>query len=160
MAADDQNVDGAYNSTANQKADINDGYAVSVGYTTPAVLFGPIGVRLGYGHVDFQADAQSNEDIDSYDQYAAGVTWGTTSQGLYLAALYNVRSFDGNVATGGDYDVTGIGASVGYSFANGLTVRTGYNYKQLDTDVNGSSSIEAQVVPVYVNYQLSPAFNV
>lgn len=159
MASDAQNVDSAYYN-ADQQVDINDGYAVSVGYTSAPVVFGPIAVRLGYGHVDFQDDAQATADTkkyDNYDQYAAALSWGSLSEGLYVAALYNVRSFEANTGAR-DYDVTGIEGVVGYGFANGVAIRAGYNYKNFDEDVSGE--FESMTVPVYVNYQVSPAFNV
>lgn len=73
MASDDQHVDSAYSEA--QTVSINDGYAVSVGYTSAPVVFGPIAVRLGYGHVDFQDDGNNTRStLDNYDQYAAALS--------------------------------------------------------------------------------------
>lgn len=68
-----------------------------------------------------------------------------------------MRSFEAFTGDS-DYDVEGVEGVVGYGFANGVAIRTGYNYKVVDVDGEGKS--ESHTVPVYVNYQVSPAFNV
>ena len=53
-AKDGQAVDGAW--YAGESLDIKNSFAVSVGYTSPDVLFWPIGVKVGYGYAKFQDD--------------------------------------------------------------------------------------------------------
>ena len=163
-------VDGAYRLNG-EDADVDYGVSLAMGYTSPDVVFGPIQVRAGYEKVNF-ADSTKNSFADpsgsavshyydSYDQYAIGLSWGSLNLGPYVGAVYHEREFDVNgIAAGTDgykTSVTGYEFVVGYSFANGISARTGYlvqEYKQDD------AKAEAKTVPVYVNWQLNPQVNV
>ena len=157
-------VDGAYK-LQDEDADVDYGVALAVGYTSPDVVFGPIAVRAGYEKVEF-ADSTINNIgtthiYDSYDQYAIGLSWGSLNLGPYVGAVYHEREFDVNGIKAGEdgykTSVTGYEFVVGYSFANGISARTGYlvqEYKQDD------AKAEAKTVPVYVNWQLNPQVNV
>ncbi len=180
-----QLVDGAYFAQAyvNSNGDrvggsetlpIEGSFAVSVGYTSPDVLFGPIAVRLGYGYVGFSGhDARTNAVssiggmYDSYNQYAAALSWGSLAQGPYVAALYQMRDFDlRKVAYAGsevdsNYSVSGVEVVAGYGFANGVSIRTGWEWQNVDLDAEvGDYDVNAYAIPVYVNYQINPNFNV
>ena len=165
-------VDGAHE--LGELADVDYGVALALGYTSPDVVFGPIAVRAGYEKVEF-ADSVVNATgtgigtqnpvynyiYDSYDQYAVGLSWGSLNLGPYVGAVYHEREFDVNgVKAGTDgykVSVTGYEFVVGYSFANGISARTGFlaqEYKQ------NEAKAEAKTVPVYVNWQLNPQVNV
>ena len=157
-------VDGAYKLT-DELADVDYGVALALGYTSPDVVFGPIAVRAGYEKVNFADSTVNNiattHYYDSYDQYAIGLSWGSLNLGPYVGAVYHEREFDVNgIAAGTDgykTSVTGYEFAVGYSFANGISARTGYlvqEYKEKD------AKAEAKTVPVYVNWQLNPQVNV
>lgn len=162
-------VDGAYKLTK-EKADIDYGVALALGYTSPDVVFGPIAVRAGFEKVEF-ADSttnniQSSHYYDSYDQYAVGVSWGSLDLGPYVGAVYHEREFDVNGINAGTdgykTSVTGYEFVVGYSFANGISARTGYlvqEYKDKDAKAK-DAKVKAKTVPVYVNWQLNPQVNV
>ena len=62
-AKDAQQVDGAFWAVDGdaEKADIKASYALSVGYTSPAVLFGPISVKAGFGAAYFQTGSDADE---------------------------------------------------------------------------------------------------
>ena len=172
-AKDNQLVDGAWYTGTEEKLDINDGYSVSVGYQSPDVLFGPIGVRLGYAHVDFQ----SNEEIwnnsyidasgkrvidgtyiyDDYDQVAASLYWGDLNVGPYVGALYQMRDF-GMRNGADDYKVQGAEFVVAYGFENGVSLRAGYNWMNHDED-NGPD-VDAHTVPVIAMYNVTPNFRI
>ncbi len=137
--------------------DIDMAGALAVGYKSAPVLFGPIAVKAGFGITKTQVDEPTSTDVlKNVNDYAFSASWGDLAQGLYVAALYNHRSyeFDGNIA---DTDVDGVEFAVAYGFANGVSVRTGYQYKNID---DGEDEAEAHIVPVYVNYQINPRFNV
>lgn len=157
-------VDGAYRLT-DELADVDYGVALALGYTSPDVVFGPIAVRAGYEKVNF-ADSTTNNIAtthyyDSYDQYAIGLSWGSLNLGPYVGAVYHEREFDVNgIAAGTDgykTSVTGYEFAVGYSFANGISARTGYLVQEYKQD---AAKVEAKTVPVYVNWQLNPQVNV
>ena len=165
-------VDGAY-VLKGEDADVDYGVALALGYTSPDVVFGPIQVRAGYEKVEF-ADSVTNQFIigdgtqtanthyyDSYDQYAIGLSWGSLNLGPYVGAVYHEREFDINAIAAGTSgeksSVTGYEFVVGYSFANGISARTGYLVQEFKA---GDDKAEAKTVPVYVNWQLNPQVNV
>lgn len=171
----EQQVDGAYftNDNAYEKLDIEGAVAASVGYTSPDVLFGPIAIRLGYGYTEFSTHGDGNNvatdklsgyDYDSYNQYAAALSWGNLSQGLYVAGLWQTRNFDLKADDKtADYDVQGAEFVVSYGFANGVAIRTGYEWQNVELSGVSSAAdfdVDAQTIPVYVNYQINPNFNI
>lgn len=166
-AKDGQLVDGAWFGGSEKKLDINDAYAVSVAYESPDVLFGPIGVRLGYAHTDFQDDAaikntypefvKATKDYDDYDQFAASLYWGSLNVGPYVGALYQFRDF-GMTNSYNDYKVQGAEFVVAYGFENGVSLRAGYNWMNHDAD-NGAD-VDAHTIPVIAMYNVTPNFRV
>lgn len=169
-AKDGQLVDGAWygaSSTTDAKEgklDINDAYAISLAYQSPDVLFGPIGVRVGYAHTDFQDDAHAaskfapnTKSYDDYDQFAASLYWGSLNVGPYVGALYQFRDF-GMVNSAEDYKVQGAEFVVAYGFENGVSLRAGYNWMNHDAD-NGAD-VDAQTIPVIAMYNVTPNFRV
>lgn len=177
-----QHVDGAYTigraaadgaKEANYETlDIEGAYALSVGYTSPDVLFGPIAVRLGYGYTEFSNHAEGHENntgfgdfrYDYYNHYAASLSWGDLNRGLYLATLLQSREFELERTIGkyteGTFDVQGAEFVVGYSFDNGVSLRTGYLAQSIDADFGNKTDVTARTIPVYLNYQINPNFNV
>ena len=188
---DDQQVDGAFwaegsaggNAAGSaEKADIEYSYAASVGYTSPAVLFGPISVKAGFGGAQFQdQDAADNNGgdyynnfYDSYTQWAVAASWGTLGDGLYLGVMGQARSFDvyktaynsvtarpfDTGISADDYTVSGVEAVVSYGFANGVSLTTGWEWMNVDYDGADNPDVDAYTIPVYVNYQINPNFRV
>ena len=166
-AKDAQLVDGAWADGASESLDINDAYAVSVGYQSPDVLFGPIGVRLGYAHTDFQDEGGMNvadptTSYDDYDQFAASLYWGSLNVGPYVGALYQFRDFGmtdvGRAAGWDDYKVQGAEFVVAYGFENGVSLRAGYNWMNYDED-NGPD-VDAHTIPVIAMYNITPNFRI
>ena len=167
----DVHVDGAYE--LGESTDVDYGVALALGYTSPDVVFGPIAARVAYEKVEF-ADSVTNAlgngatptptynyIYDSYDQYAVGLSWGSLNLGPYVGAVYHEREFDVNSLQAGTdgykASVTGYEFVVGYSFANGISARTGYLVQEYKED---AAKAEAKTVPVYVNWQLNPQVNV
>lgn len=176
FANKDEHVDGGY--ARNNKEQFDMDYAVSfaAGYTSPDVLFGPIAIRAGYEKgemAETAANLLSGSDLtvghmyDSYDSYAVGLSWGSLNVGPYIAAQYVKREFDINgllTASGQTTknanqteEVTGYEFAVGYGFANGVAIRAGYTHQTYEYN---NVEVEAATIPVYVNWQLNPQFNV
>lgn len=168
----DIHVDGAHE--LGENTDVDYGVALALGYTSPDVVFGPIAVRAGYEKVEFAdsltnvlgtgigtQNAVYNYIYDSYDQYAVGLSWGSLNLGPYVGAVYHEREFDVNSLQAGKdgykVSVTGYEFVVGYSFANGISARTGFLAQEYKQD---AAKVEAKTVPVYVNWQLNPQVNV
>ena len=167
-AKDAQSVEGAWYN--DEELDIDNSYSVAVGYSSPDVLFGPIAVRLGFGSAHFQDDAgydivdgvKNYNTYDRYDQYAAVLSWGSVDVGPYIAAMYNIRDFSMENSDL-DYKVQGVEAVLAYGFECGVSIRTGYQWLNNDPDneqVSGYKNSDAHIIPVYVNYDVSPNFNV
>ena len=166
-AKDGQQIDGAFLHGAGETLDVKNGFSVSLGYTSPDVLFGPISVKAGYGYVRFQDDMgagywkdgslTANRDYDNYKQWAAALSWGTKAAGPMIAVMYQSRDFTLN-GDANDYAVSGLEAVVGYGFDNGVAIRAGWEWMNIDED-NGYDG-DAYTIPVYVNYQINPNFNV
>ena len=156
-AKDTQLVDGAWFANKNERLDINDAYAASVAYQSPDVLFGPIGVRLGYAHTDFQDDASYADNYDDYDQFAASLYWGSLNVGPYVGALYQFRDF-GMTNSAKDYKVQGAEFVVAYGFENGVSLRAGYNWMNIDKD--SGEDADAHTIPVIAMYNVTPNFRV
>lgn len=167
FAKNGEHIDGAYELNK-EAADMDSTVSLALGYTSPDVVFGPIAVRAGYEHGEF-ADTTANfvggangYAYDSYDQFAGGLSWGSLDLGPYVAAVYQQREFStkavGTGTASPDLKVSGYEFAVGYSFANGITARTGYNTKKYEID--GDGEVKGSNVPVYVNYQINPQFNV
>ena len=175
FAKDGEHVDGAY--YKGETVDMKSTVSLAVGYTTPDVVFGPIAVRAGYEHGNFNDGVGSKNSFaveyevgktvtlayDDYDAFAVGVSWGSLDLGPYVAAVYQQREFSSTYVSGApevspDQKISGYEFAVGYSFANGVTARAGYNSKTIEVD--GGDDVDAATVPVYVNWQLNPQFNV
>lgn len=174
---DDQTVGGAY--ILGGEAPIKAGYAIGIGYTTPDVLFGPIGIKAGFGGATFQdksdveylredgSNPYAENPYDSYTHYAAALTWGG-DEGLYLAALYTLRSFDlysdwvgkNEALLKNDYDTWGVEVVASYAFTNGVSITASYQYLKVDEDGKDGVSVDGAAIPVYLNYQVNPEFNI
>ena len=180
FAKDNEHIDGAYG--IDENADMKNTVSLAVGYTSPDVVFGPIAVRAGYEFGNFADGAVTNQQgkvigyqnsfatglaYDDYKHFAVGVSWGSLDLGPYVGAVYHQRAFSSTktpAATAAtqtyDLTVTGYEFAAGYSFANGVTVRTGFMSQNYEEDVAGGADVDASVVPVYANWQINPQFNV
>ncbi len=141
------------------KFDVESGYSVIAGYTTPSVLFGPISIKAGYGYLKGQDDlskAGLERDVDNQTGWAASLAWGVPSAGWYFAGEYTAVSYEFN----GDYDdLDGQGFEVvgKYSFANGLSLATGYQYENWEC---GDKTVKSSQIPLVVEYNFNPNFKV
>ena len=143
--------------------EVNKGGALAVGYTSPAVLFGPIGIRAGYEYNKFdvssaalEADPNATKDLDKTKAWAVALFWGDSGEGFYVAANYSSRKHE--FVTSDDYKVNGVEAVVAYNFENGLGLAASYQWQKYDPD-NGDS-YEAKVVPVIASFGFNENFKV
>ena len=139
------------------KFDVESGYSVIAGYTTPSVLFGPISIKAGYGYLAGQDDGSVDyTNVDNQSGWAASLSWGVPSAGWYFAGEYTAVSYEFN----GDYDdLDGQGFEVvgKYSFANGLSLATGYQYENWEC---GDKTVKSSQIPLVVEYNFNPNFKV
>ena len=151
----------------NDEMNVESGYAVALGYTTPTIGFGPISVKVGYSYLAAQDDAKYalSLGLDNMKEYAASVTWGNLSEGLYLATVYDQRKFDYiEKSFIANHSVKGIEALVGYAFDNGLSLRASWQYKRVNAELGFNTNYQFEYivrkVPVLVNYAFNQNFNI
>lgn len=168
-ASDNQTIFG-------QKFDVQNGYAVALGYTFDNVVFGPLSIKAGFNFIDGQKDKFDGVDftkrIDNAKNFATSIAWGSSSDGLYLAALYYSQKVDyqqsnatGVTANGlkDNFDRKGYEFTAGYGFDNGIGVYTGYQAQQLKFKYYGyteKDNYDLRRVPVQVKYTYNPNFKV
>ena len=139
--------------------DVESGYSVIAGYTTPSVLFGPISIKAGYGYLKGQDDLAKNgdeRDIDNQTGWAASLSWGVPSAGWYFAGEYTAVSYEYN-DNSADLDGSGFEIIGKYSFANGLSLATGYQFEEWD---DGDTTYKSSQIPLVVEYNFNPNFKV
>ena len=174
-AADNQKIFG-------QKFDVQNGYAVALGYTFDNVVFGPLSIKAGFNFIDGQNDdfdgavynnAKSLGKLNNAKNFATSIAWGSSSEGLYLAALYYSQKVDfaidhnkGEANKKGlndNFDRKGYEFTAGYGFDNGIGIYTGYQTQQLKYKYYGyteKDNYDLRRVPVQVKYTYNPNFKV
>lgn len=106
-----------------ESSKVNSGLAGAIGYTISEEL--PMRLSLGYETVD----GVKKKGQASYDSVGFGVSYGSTSSGLYLAASFAKTDVDGSSA-----GIDSCEAVAAYSFDNGLAVMGGLEYAEIDND--------------------------
>ena len=153
---------------AGKELEVEQGYAASAGYTFDNVVFGPLAFKGGFTYVEGQDDETENyfNNFKEFKGSAFSVTWGSLDSGLYLAALYNTHHKTTNNGRadvyGSNEHVKGYELVAGYTFDFGLNVLAGYEVRDSKIkNVNGvTPSKVVRRVPVLVNYQVAPSFNI
>ena len=88
----------------NTNFNVDSGFSIYAGYTSPVVLFGPISVRAGYLYLNGQSEKDggiktglSKDDdgdytsdlVDNMRSIDGAIAWGTNGKGFYIATNYN-----------------------------------------------------------------------
>lgn len=149
---------------------VNDGVSIAAGYTFDNVGFGPLSIRAGYELINGQNDNRLNEngyavymtDLDKVNTYSVGALWGDLAQGFYTGLVYNNRTFKFREANAEDLKTKGFEWVVAYTLECGVSFRTGYNVINFSQDGKYAKSIDytQKSIPAYINYQVTPNFNV
>ena len=158
---------------------VNDGFSLFAGYTTPNVVFGPISIRAAYKYIDGQRDDKNTTgnmiifkggelkgtDLGSLDHektWAAGLSWGTFKKGLYLAVDYTydkVEFFDED----NDLTTKAFESIISYGFDSGVVLSTGYQWRKQEIDKAEKGEYTdraAKLVQFTVAYNINPNFRV
>nr|WP_153447380.1 porin [Vibrio algicola] len=104
--------------------DNTNGYGVAAKYTLPM----GVGFAVGYASNGIEDNAGVAYRGDTADQIIAGVSYGVTTEGLYLAATYT----NGDLNDKQDFD--GVEASAQYKWNNGFRVIGAYENQEADSD--------------------------
>ena len=166
QAAVDNWSDNASQATFN----VESGFTLVAGYTSPVVLFAPISVRAGYRYINCQGDDVAGDTDDDIKGFEVAASWGNWGNGFYIGAGYSYQKYtflaDENGDTEPDAKFKGWEAVVGYGFGNGVNIRTGYAWHQWENfyeDNKGNTlkgKKDAGVVPVIVSWDINPNFRV
>lgn len=157
--------------------DVNDGFSVVVGYTSPKVLFGPIAVRTGYQYLDGQNDEQHGlTSLDHLKLWNVGLSWGTFGQGFYIGADYGIgKTKLVNLDADNFYSIAddkadelttkSIETVVSYGFDSGVVLSAGYQWQKEEMDnakFTGTKSSDrtAKLVQFTAAYNINPNFRV
>ena len=151
----------------NTNFNVDSGFSIYAGYTSPVVLFGPISVRAGYLYLNGQSEKDGgnkagyglNEDKDGYESNLidnmksidGAIAWGTNGKGFYIATNYNYSKFksskeyswklNGDLDSADDQDWNlkqkAWETVVTYGFANGVRLGASYHYIKTQDVYNG-----------------------
>ena len=154
--------------------DVDSGFSIYAGYTSPVVLFGPISIRAAYlalngqekddgansTTVNFMGNSFTGNQIDKLKSVDGALAWGTNGKGFYVATNYNYTKADDNDADT-NFKVKAWESVATYGFANGIRLGASYHYIKGETeglakDVEGKS----KYVQLIADYNVTPNFKV
>lgn len=150
------------------KANVDRGYSLVLGYTSPDVLFGPVSIHAAYGYFDFQDTDAANlnnfkydsklekytQNADDSDNYGVSLTWGNLGSGLYLASWFEESKVSYNSDID-DYKIKSSETAVSYAFSNGITLQAGYDWKRyVDTSTTKRKGV------LFLSYNPNASFRV
>lgn len=136
-----------------EDVNVERGYSVVLGYTSPDVLFGPIGIQASYGYLGFQDD---DEVYDDADNFGVALTWGNYGSGLYLATWYEQSKLSYNTPATDDSKIKSSETAVAYGFDNGIILQAEYTWK----DYVGGDAVSkiSRKATAFVGYNASENF--
>ena len=151
----------------NTNFNVDSGFSIYAGYTSPVVLFGPISVRAGYLYLNGQSEKDGGnktgiswdkEDnaywsdlADNLKSIDGAIAWGTNGKGFYIATNYNYSKvhfskefkWDKDYVQQGSYDEDytlkqkAWETVVTYGFANGVRLGASYHYIKTQKVIDG-----------------------
>ena len=156
FAKDAEHLDGAYFAQSYETVDIDYSVSAALGYTSPDVLFGPIGVRAGFLYGKF-ADGDSNTVYDTVDQYGNV----TTHVGRNVYDEHSTTGAPTEYTVYDDYTQFAVSAFWG-SLAQGPYVAAVYQQREFTGNViySDRSSVSGATSPDYTvkGYEFTCAY--
>ena len=180
MAVDNYKSD-IFSNKAADGFNVDSGFSVYAGYTSPAVVFGPISVRAAYLYLNGQdtneyADHFAGTSLTANGVKVAGIhvddvksidgalAWGTNGKGFYIATNYNYTKANGSIwgdDDTGSYKVKAWESVASYGFANGVRLGASYHYVKFDlTDLADDLKGDAKYVQLIADYNVTPNFKI
>lgn len=173
-----------YNADMFGTVDIDSGFSVYAGYTTPSVGFGPISIRAAYlylkaqdvkhegtaGNVydDDAGDYIGDSVVDNIKAVDFGLSWGNMGDGLYLATHYNVSKASGYSIDSDTSDESNMSVKykiwesmASYGFENGVVLSAAYSYVNEEAnDVDGKAKSKYKTAELIASYDVNENFRV
>ncbi len=177
-----------YNADMFGEVDVDSGFSVYAGYTTPTVGFGPISIRGAYLYLNGQDSVHEGTGGNMYDEEGNlialtvkniksldfGLSWGNMGNGWYIASHYNYSkskffaSLEENKELEQAYLKYKIWESmVSYGFENGVTLSAAYSYitakfggNVVDSDSIYRGSGKSKFAQLVASYDINENFRV
>lgn len=158
FAEDKYNTDLAGKLLGDKDFNVNSGFSIYAGYTSPVVVFGPISVRAAYLYLDGQdqADGASAGSVDDMKVMDGSLAWGTNGKGFYIATNYNYTKVNFLESTD-ELKVKAWESVATYGFTNGIRLGASYHLIKAETDtIDG----DREYVQLIADYNVTPNFKV
>ncbi|MDD7022117.1 MAG: porin, partial [Aeromonadales bacterium] len=165
-----QFAENKYDSDVLGTTNVNGGFSLYAGYTTPNVVFGPISIRAAYKYLDGQKDDGTYKQADgtkvpyavAWDHektWAAGLSWGTFKKGLYLAVDYTYDKVEFRDDRIDDLKTKAFESIVSYGFDSGVVLSTGYQVRKIEQD-DLDVDLTGKLWQFTVAYNINPNFRI
>lgn len=142
------------------EAPVKAGFSTALGYTSPAVLFGPISVRAAYTYMDIDEKLAAAANRKDVKYWLVGASWGTHKKGFYVGTDYSERK----IARAGDlkdWKVKGFEFVVSYGFESGVVLNAAYSQRKYDQPGKATlSDGKMKLVSITAAYNMTPNFRV
>ena len=141
-----------------QAFDVNSGFSIYAGYTSPVVVFGPISVRAAYLYLEGQdqADGAVVGNVDDMKVMDGSLAWGTNGKGFYIATNYNYTKVN-YIDSDDELKVKAWESVATYGFTNGIRLGASYHYINAEDD---TSDDDRKYVQLIADYNVTPNFKV
>ena len=140
------------------KFNVNSGFSIYAGYTSPVVVFGPISVRAAYLYLEGQdqADGAGVGNVDDMKVMDGSLAWGTNGKGFYIATNYNYTKVN-YIDSDDELKVKAWESVATYGFTNGIRLGASYHYINAEDD---TSDDDRKYVQLIADYNVTPNFKV
>ncbi len=150
---------------------VDSGFSIYAGYTSPAVVFGPISVRAAYLYLNGQDEddiaATSSSHgysylVDDLKTVDGSISWGTNGKGLYIATNYAYSKATAQDVDGGEHKVKAWESVVTYGFDSGIRIGASYHYinDKIQADRLGSDEFDQKFFQLIADYNVTPNFKI
>ena len=157
---------------------VDSGFSVYAGYTSPVVVFGPISVRAAYLYLNGQdkddgAETSGNTfydpdgvtsfswSVDNLKTIDGSLSWGTNGKGLYVATNYAYSKAKMLDVEDGEHKSKIWETVATYGFENGIRIGASYHYiKNEYKNATASYDADTKFVQLIADYNVTPNFKV
>ena len=136
---------------------VDSGFSVYAGYTSPAVVFGPISVRAAYLYLNGQDvhDNAQDGDVDDLKTVDGSLAWGTNGNGFYAATNYFYAKAT-YINDSKELKQKGSETVVTYGFDNGIRLGASYHFIKFE----GKKDYDQKFWQLIADYNVTSNFKV
>ncbi len=152
-----------YKTDTDGSFDVDSGFSVYAGYTSPAVVFGPISVRAAYLYLNGQDkhDAAGAGDVDDLKTVDGSLAWGTNGKGLYVATNYAYAKTT-YIDSEKEQKVKAWETVATYGFECGVRLGASYQFVKFEKTAPATDDVEGDMkfVQLIADYNVTPNFKI